>query len=482
MKFEYLQPEDKRNLKILRHKKDQREIAEILDTLSYRAPTFQIVWEYRKYFYMLNDEIYEQYPNLKVGLANLKIMEGNLLEARKIIDSLEEDTIQRLYLEIVYPLTSYEKHIEIVKRMKELNLHLPNMTITAGRPSVLSGVWDFTDLMDGLLKNDKDTLDIFHVLYDEKANEVIEVLQAEILYQRNDVYAALVKIVGLLPYLKDKKDMRLLFVVLTLQIYIMVLNDNATVSVPLIESLREHISSAGLEEYIPNIDALEAWSAMYDGDYARVVEWLKNDDPDEFGKFSMLNLFRYMVKIRAYIIQGKYLAITSLVTRLLPLLELSRRYMDLCELHLLWAIADHARGEESMAFAHLEDALNLAKEYRFDRLISDEGKRVYDLLLLYKKKKGSDEYLERLIKLSKKIAMSHPGYLKLQLTDVPKLTETELYVLKLLEEGHSNMEIADITKTSVNNAKFHCKKIYSKLDVSSRHQAVKKAKELGILT
>lgn len=79
------------------------------------------------------------------------------------------------------------------------------MTITAGRPSVLSGVWDFTDLMDGLLKNDKDTLDIFHVLYDEKANEVIEVLQVEILYQRNDVCAALVKIVGLLPYLKDKK-------------------------------------------------------------------------------------------------------------------------------------------------------------------------------------------------------------------------------------------------------------------------------------
>lgn len=269
---------------------------------------------------------------------------------------------------------------------------------------------------------------------------------------------------------------------MTLQIYIMVLNDNATVSVPLIESLREHISSAGLEEYIPNIDALEAWSAMYDGDYAKVVEWLKNDDADEFGKFSMLNLFRYMVKIRAYIIQGKYLAMTSLATRLLPLLELSRRYMDLCELHLLWAITDHARGEESMAFAHLEDALNLAKEYRFDRLISDEGKSVYDLLLLYKKKKGSDEYLERLIKLSKKIAMSHPGYLKLQLTDVPKLTETELYVLKLLEEGHSNMEIADITKTSVNNAKFHCKKIYSKLDVSSRHQAVKKAKELGILT
>ena len=48
MKFEYLQPEDKRNLKILRHKKDQREIAEILDTLSYRAPTFQIVFLYVK--------------------------------------------------------------------------------------------------------------------------------------------------------------------------------------------------------------------------------------------------------------------------------------------------------------------------------------------------------------------------------------------------------------------------------------------------
>lgn len=457
MKFEYLPLEDKRNLKVLRNKKDPEEVAKILDTISYRLPTFQIIWEYRKHFYMLTDKEFEKYPNLKVGMANIKIMEGNLQEARRIIDTIEDNTLPRFYCETVYPLTTYEEHIEIVKRMKALNMHLPNMTITAGRPSILSGVWDFTVLSEGLLHNEKETLDIFHVLYDDKANEVIEMLTAEILYQRNEIYSALVKIVGLLPFLKDKKDMRLLFVALTLQVYIMVLNDNATASSPMIESLREQIITAGLEEYIPNIDALEAWAAMYDGDYAKVTQWLKDDDPNEFGQFNMLNLFRYMVKIRAYIIQGKYLAITSLATRLLPLLEISNRYMDLCELHLLWAMADHARGDVSKALAHLEDALNLARVYRFDRLVSDEGKRMYDLLLLYKKEKGSDEYLEKVIELSKKIAMNHPGYLKAQLPDVPKLTNTELYVLKLLEAGHSNNDIANITETSVNNAKFHCK-------------------------
>ena len=135
-----------------------------------------------------------------------------------------------------------------------------------------------------------------------------------------------------------------------------------------------------------------------------------------------------------------------------------------------------------MAFTHVEEFLGLAKKYRFDRLVSDEGKRVYDLLVLYKKERGSDEYLDKLIKLSKKVAMSHPNYLKYQLPDVPKLTNTELYVLKLLDAGMSNAQIAETTKTSVNNVKFHCKNIYSKLEVSSRHQAVKKAREMGILT
>ena len=481
MKIKYLPLEDRQNLRMLRHAKTPGEIAAILNPVGYRMPTLQVIWAYRKYFYKLTHEEYEKYMNLKVGLALIKVMEGNLDEAKRIIDSLPDNTLQKLYCQIMYPTTTYEEHIALVKKMKELNIHMPSMTITAGRPSVLSGVWDFTDLIDGLLQDDQSTKDIFTVLFEEKGSEVVEVLKAEILYQRDEIYEALVKVVGLIPFLRDKKDMRLLFVALTLQCYIMVLNDHATASTPMIEALREQIITAGLEEYIPNIDALEAWAAMYDGDYAKVVTWLNHDDPDEFGKFNMLNLFRYMVKIRAYIIQGKYLAITSLASRLKPLLQASRRYMDLCELEVLWAISEHARGEIDSAFQHLEDALFLAEKFRFDRVISDQGKRVYDLLVLYKKVKGSTPYIDRVMKLSKKIAMYNPGYLKTQLPEAPKLTKTELYVLRLLEQGLSNAEIASITKTTVDNAKFHCKKIYSKLEVSSRHQAVKRAKEIGIL-
>lgn len=30
--------------------------------------------------------------------------------------------------------------------------------------------------------------------------------------------------------------------------------------------------------------------------------WFKNDAPDEYGDFNMLDLFRYMVKLRCYLI------------------------------------------------------------------------------------------------------------------------------------------------------------------------------------
>ena len=92
MKFEYLPPEDKQNLRVLRNKRNPEEVAKILESISYRAPTFQVIWEYRKYFYMLSDKEFEKYPHLKVGMANIKIMEGNLQETRRIIDTIEEPT------------------------------------------------------------------------------------------------------------------------------------------------------------------------------------------------------------------------------------------------------------------------------------------------------------------------------------------------------------------------------------------------------
>lgn len=61
------------------------------------------------------------------------------------------------------------------------------------------------------------------------------------------------------------------------------------------------------------------------------------------------------------------------------------------------------------------------------------------------------------------------------------LSARELEVLRLIAAGLSNRDIAQELFITLNTTKDHTKSIYGKLGVSSRTQAVARARELGIL-
>ncbi len=63
-----------------------------------------------------------------------------------------------------------------------------------------------------------------------------------------------------------------------------------------------------------------------------------------------------------------------------------------------------------------------------------------------------------------------------------ELSERETEIVRLLNEGLTNHEIADRTGLTLYTVKWYLKQIYSKLYVSNRTQAAAKARELGILT
>lgn len=60
------------------------------------------------------------------------------------------------------------------------------------------------------------------------------------------------------------------------------------------------------------------------------------------------------------------------------------------------------------------------------------------------------------------------------------LTMRELEVLKLIEAGCSNQDIADKLVISIPTVKRHISNIYAKLDVESRTQAVSLGKDLRL--
>lgn len=61
------------------------------------------------------------------------------------------------------------------------------------------------------------------------------------------------------------------------------------------------------------------------------------------------------------------------------------------------------------------------------------------------------------------------------------ISKREYDVLQLMAQGFSNQEIADQLFISLNTVKSHASKLFSKLDVKRRTQAIQVAKEMGLL-
>jgi ATP-dependent transcriptional regulator len=75
------------------------------------------------------------------------------------------------------------------------------------------------------------------------------------------------------------------------------------------------------------------------------------------------------------------------------------------------------------------------------------------------------------------------GEFSLNETELNKLgiSRRELEVLQLIAEGLSNQEIAARLYVSLNTIKTHSSRIFEKLDVKRRTQAIEKAKRLSLI-
>jgi DNA-binding CsgD family transcriptional regulator len=82
----------------------------------------------------------------------------------------------------------------------------------------------------------------------------------------------------------------------------------------------------------------------------------------------------------------------------------------------------------------------------------------------------------------RKVVIANPDF-KLNEAELQRLgvSKREYEVLELIAQGLSNQEIADKLFVSLNTVKTHSSNLFIKLEVRRRTQAVRRAKELGLL-
>ena len=166
------------------------------------------------------------------------------------------------------------------------------------------------------------------------------------------------------------------------------------------------------------------------------------------------------------------------------------------EIGVLQALAQQAQGNLAPALVELERALRPAEPEGYVRIFVDEGLAMAALLAQSAERRAQDDpisiYIERLLSafpVEQRAARVSVMGASPVLRSTPKrsnalvepLSARELEVLQLIAQGLSNGAISARLFLALSTVKGHNRKIFDKLQVQSRTEAVARARELGLL-
>jgi LuxR family maltose regulon positive regulatory protein len=191
----------------------------------------------------------------------------------------------------------------------------------------------------------------------------------------------------------------------------------------------------------------------------------------------------YFALARLLLAQGRQQDAARLLAHLRARAEAGGQTAWLIGALMLLALACRAAGDLERALDHLARALALAEPEGFVRVFVDEGEPLAELLsALECKAKGphfpavSRDYVQKLLAaIRAERTAAGPASL------LDPLSERERQVLRLLTTPMSSAEIAQELVISVNTVRTHVRRIYRKLDVHSRLQAIARAQELDLI-
>ena len=194
-------------------------------------------------------------------------------------------------------------------------------------------------------------------------------------------------------------------------------------------------------------------------------------------------------QIRVHLAQGETAAALGLLVALRQQLEARHWQDELLKVMVLQAVALHTHGENDQALQLLGEALTLARPEGFIRLFVDEGLPMATLLTQLQaagtryqldKVEGLSAYIQQLLAALAPQAELPPAS-PLPSPLIEPLSQRELEVLRLIAQGLSNQAIGAQLFLALDTVKGHNRRIFDKLQVQRRTEAVARARALGLL-
>jgi LuxR family maltose regulon positive regulatory protein len=227
-------------------------------------------------------------------------------------------------------------------------------------------------------------------------------------------------------------------------------------------------------QYVVAIRSLRARLALNEGDLATATRWLNTVDLPAQDREAVEVESASVTAARVLLALGTGQALQR-AARVLDEAVISGEVQHDRPLVLralaVRALVWEAEGERDAALRTLQRALLLAAPGRWITPFIELGEPMRQLLAHVPPRDELDEYPAAL----------HAQFTATATPTQARLTERELDVLELLSRRRSNKEIAQALSISVVTVKRHTVSLYGKLSVPGRHQAVARARALGLL-
>lgn len=254
------------------------------------------------------------------------------------------------------------------------------------------------------------------------------------------------------------------------------------------ESAVDIVLETGNTTHLAEAQAFQAEVALMQGKLSIASRWAAQFDPvpplsPAYGFFSPhLTLAKVWLAQNTPASRGQA---ADLLSRLQAFFTSTHNVRFSIETLALQALLSSAEGDEPVALTALREAVALAEPGGFIRLFVDLGPSMACLLEQLRRQRVTPRYIARiLVAFGEEDILVGTGGRKMRIQDavlVEPLTSRELEVLSLLAKHRTNRQIAEELFISPGTVKTHTLRIYRKLDVRGRQQAVAKARELDIL-
>jgi len=229
----------------------------------------------------------------------------------------------------------------------------------------------------------------------------------------------------------------------------------------------EQLYRPGFYPHVRPIAAIKARIWIAQGRLAEAADWARErgvsvtDEARYLSEFDHLTLVRLLLaQHRAGQDPGALDQVTDLLDRLSTAAQSAERAGSLLEIRMLRALTQDAQGHRPQARDTLAEAFAQAPEpEHYARLFRDEGAALLNLL------PGAEP----------------SGGPRTETHAAETLSDRELQVLRLLNSELTGPEIARQLFVSHNTVRTHTKHIFTKLDVTNRRAAVRRARERGLI-